>query len=227
MRPDPKHYAYDLAGALNTVVGLRARIPEDAFTADVLGTERLGHGVFIGEQTMIQGRFDGRCTIADHVWIGPQAYFDARDLVIEEYVGWGPGAKVLGSTHTGLPVDVPLIQTDLVIKPVRIGAGADIGMNAVILPGVSVGRGAIVDLADLTAALQSGLIAGAGLDVFETEPLPAEHPLWRMDNVILTPHVAGASPRIAERHLATLLENVRRFVAGDALFNVVDKHKWF
>jgi len=75
--------------------------------------------------------------------------------------------------------------------------------------------------------LQNGLIAGAGLDVFETEPLPVTHPLWRMDNVIITPHVAGASPRIAERHLATLLENVRRFVAGDALLNVVDKHKWF
>lgn len=107
-------------------------------------TFSIGSGVFIGEQAVIQGRFDGRCTIGDHVWIGPQAYFDARDLVIEDYVGWGPGAKVLGSAHTGTPVDVPLIQTDLVIKPVRIGAGADIGMNAVILPGVSVGRGSIV-----------------------------------------------------------------------------------
>ena len=107
-------------------------------------TFSIGTGVFIGEQTMIQGRFDGRCVIGDHVWIGPQAYFDARDLVIEDHVGWGPGAKVLGSTHTGTPIDVPLIQTDLVIKPVRIGMGADIGVNAVILPGVSVGRGAIV-----------------------------------------------------------------------------------
>ena len=92
---------------------------------------------------------------------------------------------------------------------------------------INIGRGAIVDLADLTAALQNGLIAGAGLDVFETEPLPAEHPLWRMDNVIITPHVAGASPRIAERHLATLMENVRRFVAGGTLLNIVDKRKWF
>jgi acetyltransferase-like isoleucine patch superfamily enzyme len=107
-------------------------------------TFSIGRGVFIGEQTMIQGRFDGRCVIGDHVWIGPQSYFDARDLVIEDHVGWGPGAKVLGSAHTGIPIDVPLIQTDLVIKPVRIGMGADIGMNAVILPGVSVGRGAIV-----------------------------------------------------------------------------------
>ena len=107
-------------------------------------TFEIGSGVFLGEQTMIQGRVNGTCRIGDRVWIGPQAYFDARDLVIEESVGWGPGARVLGSTHTGLPADVPVIQTDLEIKPVRIGAGADIGVNAVILPGVTVGRAAIV-----------------------------------------------------------------------------------
>jgi acetyltransferase-like isoleucine patch superfamily enzyme len=107
-------------------------------------TFEIGNNVFIGAQTFIQGRFDGRCVIGDHVWIGPQSYFDARDLVIEESVGWGPGAKVLGSAHTGLPVDVPIIQTDLDIKPVRIEAWADIGVNAVILPGVTVGKGSIV-----------------------------------------------------------------------------------
>jgi acetyltransferase-like isoleucine patch superfamily enzyme len=104
----------------------------------------IGNGVFIGEQVFIQGRVDGRCVIGDHCWIGPQSYFDARDLVIEEYVGWGPGAKVLGSTHTAVPADVPIIQTDLDIRPVRIGAWADIGVNAVVLPGVTVGKGAIV-----------------------------------------------------------------------------------
>jgi acetyltransferase-like isoleucine patch superfamily enzyme len=107
-------------------------------------TFAIGDGVFLGEHAVIQGRIDGECTIGDHVWIGPQAFLDARSLVIEEYVGWGPGAKVLGSTHTGVPADVPVIQTDLEIKPVRIGAWSDIGVNAVILPGVTVGRGAIV-----------------------------------------------------------------------------------
>jgi acetyltransferase-like isoleucine patch superfamily enzyme len=107
-------------------------------------TFEIGDAVFIGEQAFIQGRFDGRCVIGDHTWIGPQSYFDARDLIIEEYVGWGPGARVLGSTHTGEPLDVPIIQTDLAIKPVRICAWADIGVNAVILPGVTIGRGAIV-----------------------------------------------------------------------------------
>ena len=107
-------------------------------------TFSIGDGVFIGEQAIIQGRFDGRCEIGDHAWIGPQAYFDARDLVIEEYVGWGPGARVLGSNHTAQPADVPIIRTDLEIKPVVIEAWADVGVNAVILPGIRVGRGAIV-----------------------------------------------------------------------------------
>jgi phosphoglycerate dehydrogenase-like enzyme len=92
---------------------------------------------------------------------------------------------------------------------------------------VNVGRGAIVDLADLTGALQEGRIAGAGLDVFESEPLPPDHPLWRMPNVIITPHVAGASPRIAERHTAVLLENIRRFAAGQLPATVVDKRRWY
>src|SRR6201999_3154286 len=90
-------------------------------------TFELGDAVFIGAQTMIQGRFDGKCRLGNHVWIGPHAYFDARDLVIEDYVGWGPGAKVLGSSHTGEPTNIPIISTALRIKPVVIGYGADIG----------------------------------------------------------------------------------------------------
>jgi acetyltransferase-like isoleucine patch superfamily enzyme len=107
-------------------------------------TFEIGDGVFIGEQTIIQGRFDGCCVIGEGTWIGPQCYFDARDLVIEARVGWGPGAKVLGSEHTGSPAGVPLISSDLKIAPVRICTGADIGVNAIILPGVTVGREAIV-----------------------------------------------------------------------------------
>lgn len=107
-------------------------------------TFELGDCVFIGAQAMIQGRFDGTCRIGSHVWIGPQAYFDARNLVLEDYVGWGPGAKLLGSVHTGIPIDTPLIATGLEIKPVTVGFGADIGMNASILPGVLIGAHAIV-----------------------------------------------------------------------------------
>jgi acetyltransferase-like isoleucine patch superfamily enzyme len=64
--------------------------------------------------------------------------------VLGDYVGWGPGAKVLGSEHTGSPIDIPVVATDLRISPVRVEEGADIGTNAVLLPGVTVGRGAIV-----------------------------------------------------------------------------------
>lgn len=92
---------------------------------------------------------------------------------------------------------------------------------------INIGRGIIVDLADLTAALEAREIAGAALDVFETEPLPADHPLWGMPNVLITPHIAAASPRIAERHTETLLENIRRFVAGQPPMTLVDKHRWY
>ncbi len=91
---------------------------------------------------------------------------------------------------------------------------------------INIGRGGVVDLADLTAALAAGEIAGAGLDVFEIEPLPADHPLWAMPNVIITPHVAGNSPRIAERHLETLLDNIRRFISGREPATLVDKPRW-
>lgn len=107
-------------------------------------TFEIDDGVFIGSQSYIQGRIRGKCKIGKKTWIGPQSYFDARDLVIGDYVGWGPGAKVLGSTHVGLPIDVPIIQTGLEIKRVTIDSWADIGVNAVILPGVTIGKGSIV-----------------------------------------------------------------------------------
>jgi phosphoglycerate dehydrogenase-like enzyme len=92
---------------------------------------------------------------------------------------------------------------------------------------INIGRGAIVVLDDLVAALRAGRLAGAALDVFEIEPLPADHPLWDFPNVIITPHTAGYSPVIATRHLATLVENVGRFARGEPLINVVDKSLWF
>ena len=92
---------------------------------------------------------------------------------------------------------------------------------------INIGRGAIVVLDDLVAALRAGRLAGAALDVFEVEPLPPDHPLWDFPNVIVTPHTAGYAPVIAARHLATLVENVRHFVQGAPLTNVVDKNLWY
>ena len=92
---------------------------------------------------------------------------------------------------------------------------------------INVGRGPIVNLQDLVTALEAKEIAGAALDVTDPEPLPSDHPLWRIDNVIITPHVAAASPQIAERHLETLLENIRRFIKGQAPATQVDKNAWY
>jgi acetyltransferase-like isoleucine patch superfamily enzyme len=104
----------------------------------------IADGVFLAANVYLQGRHDGTCRIGKRVWVGPGAYLDARDLEIGDYVGWGPGAKVLGSAHTAEPVDQPVVMTDLIISPVRICSGADVGVDAVILPGVTVGEGAIV-----------------------------------------------------------------------------------
>lgn len=92
---------------------------------------------------------------------------------------------------------------------------------------INIGRGVIVDLTDLTQALEGKKIAGAGLDVFETEPLPADHPLWLLPNVVITPHMAGNAPHNHERRLRVLLENAGRWARGEPLRNVVDKAEWF
>src|SRR5438309_9175177 len=92
---------------------------------------------------------------------------------------------------------------------------------------INIGRGMTTRLDDLVAALQAGEIAGAGLDVFEQEPLPADHPLWTMPGVLITPHTAGHGPHLDERRFEILLDNSRRFLSGQPLRNVVDKANWF
>ena len=92
---------------------------------------------------------------------------------------------------------------------------------------VNIGRGKVVDLTALTELIQNGQLGGAGLDVFETEPLPEGHPLWSLPQVVITPHVAGISPEVPKRRKRVIVENVRRFVAGEALLNVVDKQRGY
>ena len=86
---------------------------------------------------------------------------------------------------------------------------------------INVGRGGTIVTDDLVAALASGQLGGAGLDVTDPEPLPSDHPLWQMQNVLITPHVAGRGGNRV-RHTILLKENLRRFAAGEALLNVVD-----
>jgi len=92
---------------------------------------------------------------------------------------------------------------------------------------INIGRGGTVALDDLTEAVRTGEIAGAGLDVFEIEPLPKDHPLWSMPGVLITPHMAGTGPYVQQRYLEVLLDNCKRFNEGKPLRNVVDKANWF
>jgi phosphoglycerate dehydrogenase-like enzyme len=85
----------------------------------------------------------------------------------------------------------------------------------------------VVHEADLVAALQAGAIAGAGLDVFETEPLPKDSLLWKMDNVIITAHYASSIPNYYGRVMSIFLDNLRRYQAGEALRNMIDKKRGY
>ena len=84
----------------------------------------------------------------------------------------------------------------------------------------NIARGAIVDEPALIAALKSGAIAGAGLDVFEIEPLPQESALWDMQNVIITPHVSGLTPHYFDRFADIFADNLQRYLAGAPLHNL-------
>ena len=92
---------------------------------------------------------------------------------------------------------------------------------------INIGRGMTVKLDDLVAALNACEIAGAGLDVFEVEPLPSDHALWSAPNVMITPHTAGFGPYLDDRRLEILLDNCGRFARGEVLRNIVDKNTWF
>ena len=91
----------------------------------------------------------------------------------------------------------------------------------------NVSRGEVIDEAALVEALRAGKLAGAGLDVFETEPLPAESPLWELPNVILTPHVAGVTPLYYQRAAALFADNLERFLAARPLANQFDSGRGY
>jgi phosphoglycerate dehydrogenase-like enzyme len=88
---------------------------------------------------------------------------------------------------------------------------------------INIARGPVIREKILVKALKEGWIAGAGLDVFEEEPLPETSPLWDMKNVIITPHWAGATPYYIDRLLDIFTENLRRFQTGKPMINIVDK----
>jgi phosphoglycerate dehydrogenase-like enzyme len=92
---------------------------------------------------------------------------------------------------------------------------------------INISRGKTIKEEDLIEALQSCIIKGAGLDVFEEEPLPSHSPLWDMDNVIITPHYAGSTPEYFNRAISIFYENVQRYLQGESLLNRVDKKRGY
>ncbi len=106
----------------------------------------------------------------------------------------------------------------------------DKAMLAHMKPGAflyNISRGGLVDEPALVAALREGKLGGAGLDVFETEPLPTDSPLWGMENVIITPHVAGLTPHYFTRAAALFAENLERYLAGEPLHNLYDAKRGY
>jgi phosphoglycerate dehydrogenase-like enzyme len=106
----------------------------------------------------------------------------------------------------------------------------DKAMLAHLKPGAyfyNVSRGKLVDETALIAALREGRLAGAGLDVFETEPLPADSPLWSIENVMITPHVAGLTPHYFARAASLFADNLVRYLAGEPLQNLYDAKRGY
>ncbi len=119
--------------------------------------------------------------------------------------------------------DVVTIASPLTPETTRMFGSAQFSL---MKPGayfINIARGKEVDTQALLDVLQSGRLAGAGLDVTDPEPLPADHPLWKAPNLLLTPHVATLSPGSRARTRALWIENMRRFAAGEPMLNVVDK----
>ena len=136
---------------------------------------------------------------------------------------WGPESlpRLLELSHW-LVLAAPLTaETRRMIGPGEI---ARMRRDAVL---INLGRGQLVDEAALAEALASGRIAGAGLDVFEDEPLPPESPLWSLPQAILTPHISGLGPRYWERAVDLFRQNLSRFLRGEPLVNVVDKRRGY
>jgi phosphoglycerate dehydrogenase-like enzyme len=139
-------------------------------------------------------------------------------------------------SYVGLPDELHELaaEADFIVNTTPLTAATtglfDAGFFAAAKPGayfINVGRGGSVGETDLVAALRSGRLAGAGLDVTEPEPLPASSPLWKMQNVIITPHVSSDSDIGIEARIVVIAENLRRYVAGERMLSVVDIDKGY
>lgn len=158
---------------------------------------------------------------------------DARDVKDHGYALTGTGdadGVMADRIYPGAAARSMVAECDYVVVTLPLTqitrALVDEELLRAMKPGaflVNVGRGGVVDQAALIRALKKGWIAGAGLDVFEKEPLPADSPLWSMDNVIISPHVSGFTPHYDDRAIDLFCANLGRYLAGEQLINLVDR----
>ena len=168
--------------------------------------------------------------------LGMRVRVAVRDVTRRAYDGWLlPGT---GDVDGSLPeawlqitqIDELLAQCDVIVLAVPLASGTRRLLDAARIgrmrPGavlVNIGRGALVDQDAMIAALESGALGGAVLDVTDPEPLPAGHGLWRTPNVILTPHISGQSPTMLDNVMEIFAENLRRYAGGAPLMNIVQR----
>ncbi len=155
-----------------------------------------------------------------------------RVVAVREHPEKGTG----GADRVSGPADLArlLAESDFVVLAAPVTEKSRTLMNAERLAQmkpdaflINVSRGALVDEAALAAALKRHTIAGAALDVFAAEPLPAESPLWKLENLLITPHTAAVTVRLWERHYELFADNLRRYLAGQPLRGVVDKSRGY
>ena len=153
-------------------------------------------------------------------------------LVVRENAG--KGAEGADAVYSSQQIEEALPQADYVLLCTPVTPQTTGLINAERLRRmkpdaylINVGRGPLIDEPALLDALSKRTIAGAALDVFNQEPLPADSPFWSLDNLLITPHTAAVTDRLWERHYQLIAENLERFLAGKPLLNEVDKHRGY
>jgi phosphoglycerate dehydrogenase-like enzyme len=154
--------------------------------------------------------------------------------VQQRAVALGMKVSALRSQHTRPELESALRRVDYLViaapdtpKTRGLIGPAELALLPRTAVVINIARGSIVDEAALTSALAERRLRGAGLDVFAAEPLPADSPLWRLPNVLITPHVSAVTRKYWDRQLALILENLAAYLSGAPLRNVVDKARGY